>query len=156
MDPASLCLLASESIPVVDIDGTLFIQGALYILLALVLHPLLFKPWLAAQARRAEAIGGALTKAKTLRQDADDLVADYEQGLEAARDKALEERASRRRSVDAEQSAKVAETRAASLKTLEEARSRTAAEADAARESLSTQVGELADTIATRLLGRAS
>ncbi|MBL4687352.1 MAG: hypothetical protein JKY37_22340 [Nannocystaceae bacterium] len=50
MDPASLCLLASENIPVVDIDGTFFIQGALYILLALVLHPLLFKPWLAAQA----------------------------------------------------------------------------------------------------------
>ncbi|MEM6994719.1 MAG: hypothetical protein AAF721_29670 [Myxococcota bacterium] len=156
MDPASLCLLASESIPVIDIDGTLFIQGGLFIALALVLHPLLFKPWLAAQARRAEAIDGALAKAKTLLQDADALVGDYEKGLDDARSNAIDERAGRRRGVEAEQAAKVAETRQGAMKTLDEDRARIAAEAEAARSGLATEVGNLANTIAARLLGRAS
>ena len=46
--------------PVVDIDGTFFVQGALFLLLMAILWPLLFKPWLETQARRAEAIDGAL------------------------------------------------------------------------------------------------
>jgi len=156
MDLASLCLLASESTPVIDVDGTIFIQGGIYIGLVLLLRPLLFKPWLAAQARRSEAIDGASAKAKTLRQDADDLVAEYETGLDAARDKALDERADRRREVEAEQAASLAKTRAESLETLEQAREKSANDAQAAREGLAGQVGDLADDIAAKLLGRAS
>lgn len=156
MDLASLSLLASESPPVIDIDGTIFIQGALYILLALILHPLLFKPWLDAQARRTEAIEGALSKAKTLRQDADDLVADYDKGLEAARDKAIDQRAEQRRANEGEQADKLAKERATSLATLEQERTRLKGEAETARESLSGNVGELADQIVGKLLGRAS
>lgn len=156
MDPVSLSLLASKSPAVIDIDGTFFIQGGLYIALTLFLYPTLFKPWLAAQARRAEAIGGALTKAKSLRQEAEDKVAEYELGLATARDHAINERASRRRAVEAEQAARLAEARASSMETLEAQRAQTAADAETARQGLSGQVGALADTIAAKLLGRSS
>lgn len=158
MDPASLCLLlaSEESIPVIDIDGTFFIQGGLYLLLVVVLHPLLFKPWLEALARRTEAIDGALAKSKQLRTDADQLLADYEKGLDAARDKAMEERASKRHVVEAEQAEMLAETRANALAQLDSDRTRLAEQAEAAKGDLAGKVDELATEIAGKLLGRAS
>ena len=158
MDSAATSLLANGpsklAVAVIDIDGTFFIQAGIFIVLVLVLHPLLFKPWLAAQARRSEAIGGALAKAKTLRADADGLVADYERGLDQARERAISERANRRHEVEAEQGSKLAQERASAMATLTAERERLATEAEQARSGLAGKVGELAADISNRLLGR--
>ena len=154
MDPSSSLNLVA--IPVIDVDGTFFIQGGIFVLLIFILNPLLFKPWLEAQSRRKDAIDGALAKSKTLRADADALAKDFETGLEEARDKAHHERASKRREVETETASRLAEARDEALDKLAADRKRIADEADEARGALGGRVDELADQIANKLLGRAS
>ncbi len=152
MDFASSLL----AIPVVDIDGTMFVQGGIYIVLVLVLGPLLFKPWLEAQARRVEAVDGALAKAKTMRAEADALSSDYEQRLDQARERAHGVRSEARREEEASQATALASARSEANEELAQQRERISAETDQAREALAGRVDELALEITTKLLGRAS
>lgn len=141
--------------PVVDIDGTLFVQGGLFLLLMLVLWPLLFKPWLAAQQRRTEAIQGALVKSKDVRRNADALLLELDTKLEAARDRANDLRAKVRHDEEAVQAKALAEARSAATTRADEARKTITTQAETARAALATKVDELAQDIVVRLLGRA-
>ena len=141
--------------PVVDIDGTLFVQGGLFLLLMLVLWPLLFKPWLAAQERRAEAIQGALVKSKDVRRKADALLVELRH--QARRAPAIVRTICARRCVTTKRACrrKPSQKRAAAaMSTRDEARKTIAAQAETARAALATKVDELAQDIVTRLLGR--
>ncbi|MEM9460541.1 MAG: ATP synthase F0 subunit B [Myxococcota bacterium] len=153
MDLASPLL---ASIPVVDIDGTMFVQLGIYLALVFILGPLLFKPWLEAQARRAEAIEGALTKSRTMRTEADELAHDYDQRLDVAREKAHGVRSTARKEEEASQAEVLAAARDEANKGLTAERERIAAETEQAREALGGRVDELATEITTKLLGRAS
>lgn len=153
MDLASLLL---ASIPVVDIDGTMFVQLGIYLTLVFILGPLLFKPWLEAQARRSEAIEGALTKSRTMRTEADELAQDYDQRLDAAREKAHGVRSTARKQEEAAQADVLAAARDEANKGLSAERERIATETEQAREALGGRVDELATEITTKLLGRAS
>lgn len=152
MDHSSILL----AIPVVDIDGTLYIQLGIFLGLVVVLGPLLFKPWLAAQERRTAAVEGALAQSKSMRSEADTLAKDYDERLELAREKAHVVRSDARRQEEAAQAAKLAAAREDASAGLQRERERIATETAAAREALGARVDELADTIANKLLGRAS
>lgn len=152
MDPCRLLL----AVPVVDIDGTMFVQLGIYLGLVIILGPLLFKPWLEAQERRSQAIEGALANSRSLRKDADELARDYEQRLEVAREKAHGVRSEARREQEAAQASTLASVREEATQKLTRDRERIAAEAAEAREALAGRVDELADTITHKLLGRAS
>ena len=152
MDTGSLLL----AIPVVDIDGTLYIQLGIFLLLVLVLGPLLFKPWLEAQERRKAAIEGALVQSRSMRTEADSLARDYDERLEIAREKAHGVRSEARKQEEAAQAARLAAARDEAGSGLTRERERIATETAAAREALGARVDELADTIANKLLGRAS
>jgi F-type H+-transporting ATPase subunit b len=149
-------LAALLAAPVVDIDGTFFVQGGIYVLLIFILKPLLFTPWLEARDRRKEAVAGSLARAKTLATDADALVAKYDERLDAARDKAHGVRADARREQEAKKAASLAAARDAAQSDLDQARRRIDTEASKAREDLSARVDDLAGTIAQKILGRAS
>ena len=153
MDLASTLV---ASIPVVDIDGTLYVQLGIYLALVFILGPLLFKPWLEAQERRSQAIEGAVAKAKDMRAEADDLARDYEERMETAREKAHGVRSTARREEEEAQAKTLAEARAAANDELAAERKRIAADTEQAREALGGRVDELADEITTKLLGRAS
>lgn len=142
--------------PVVDIDATIFIQGGIFIALIFVLKPVLFTPWLEAQAKRVTSIDGAFEKAKTLRAEADALSSDYDTQLAAARDEALTMRSHMRREEEAAQAKTLAEARAKASEELDANRARIASEAEEAREALGGKVDELANTITEKVLGRAS
>jgi F-type H+-transporting ATPase subunit b len=142
--------------PVVDIDGTLFVQGGIFLALVVVLKPLLFTPWLEAQRRRTESIDGALAKAKALRADADTLGADYDERLATARDRALEFRSKTRRDEEATQAKSLTQTRAEASASLERERERLRGEAERARGALGGRVDDLATQIASKVLGRPS
>lgn len=144
------------SIPVVDMDATIFIQGGIFIALIFVLKPVLFTPWLEAQAKRVSSIDGAFDKAKSLRAEADALSSEYDSKLAAARDEALTMRSQMRREEEATQAKTLAEARAQASKELDENRARIASEADQAREALGGKVDELANSITSKVLGRAS
>lgn len=149
-------LAALLAAPVVDVDGTFFVQGGIYIALIFILKPLLFDPWLQAQDRRKQAVEGSHKKAKTLAKDADALVARYDERLEAARDKAHGVRADARREEESRKAAALAGARDDAQKILDEARAKIDADATKAREDLTGRVDELAHDITHKLLGRAS
>ncbi len=156
---SSFALVSSAplvGVPVVDIDGTFFIQGGIYIALVLLLRPLLFGPWLATRQRRIDAIDGAFTKAKELRAEADALSSNYDTKLTSARDTALSERSLARRGHEAAQAEKLAEAREQATRELDEARARIAKDAKIAREALQGKVQDLASQITEEVLGAAS
>ena len=147
---------AANAAPVVDLDGTALIQGGLFIALMLILNPLLFQPWLEAQARRTKSIEGAVADARELEARAKHLGDDYDRKREAARDAALADRSQARRGEEKKVADTLASVRADATADLEAQRKRIREEADRARASLQGRVEELAGQIANKLLGRAS
>jgi len=159
MSPLTLLTSAPAllaAFPVVDIDATIFVQMGIFGALVLVLKPVLFTPWLEAQAKRVASIDGAFDKAKSLRGEADELSSDYDAKLATARDEALTMRSHMRREEEAAQAKTLAGARASASKELDDNRVRIAAETDKARQALGGKVDELADQITAKVLGRAS
>jgi len=141
--------------PVVDIDGTAYIQLGLFLLLMVLLNQLLYKPWLQTRERRDLAINGTAAAAEQLRKQADSLSSDYEVRLAKVREDALGLRAESRRAVEKEKTARVTDARTRAASELEAERARLASEASAAREALTRRVDELAQQVANKILGRA-
>ena len=141
--------------PVVDIDGTLWVQGALFLFMVVVLRPLLFKPWLAAQQRRAEAIDGAFALAQKLQRQSEQVSHDLDERLTNARQDAASLRSDLRRQLESEQARALATTRSSANDELEQTRARLRREAILARQVLRERVDDLARDITTRILGRA-
>lgn len=141
--------------PVVDIDGTAYIQLGLFLLLMVLLNQLLYKPWLQTRERRELAINGTATAADQLRKQADSLSSEYEERLAKVREEAFKLRADSRRTVEKEKTSRVADARTRGASELEAERARLASEANAAREALTRRVDELAQQVANKILGRA-
>ncbi len=146
--------IALVAAPVVDIDGTLFVQLGIFLALVFILNPLLFKPWLETQARRAEAIEGAAKKAVALREQADTMVGDYQSRIAKVREEALDVRGTARREEDVAQAKTLADARAAAAAEADVTRARIAEETKTARAQLASRVDELAQTIADKLLAK--
>ena len=152
---APAILLAAAAAPVVDIDGTIFIQAGIFLLLMAILHPLLFRPWLATRARREHAIDGTLLAAAELRVESERIGVEYEARLADARGRAGALRSETVKAADRDRQRRLTEIRDASSAELQGLRDRLAVEADAARSTLASRVDELAVDIASRFLGRA-
>ena len=152
--PTPVIILASAAAPVVDIDGTIFIQAGIFLLLMAVLYPTLFKPWLATRARREHAIDGTLLAASELRVEAERIGVDYDARLADARGRAGAVRSEAVKAAESDRQRRLADTRSATNLDLQELRERLGRESDAARSTLAARVDELAADIATRILGR--
>lgn len=147
----SAVLLAA---PVVDIDGTIFIQGGIFLGLMFVLQQLLFKPWLEVQAARAEKIDGAFALAEKLEASATEKEAQYAADLGAAREKAMAKRSSVRKAKEAEGEELLSAARREAADTLTREKARLGEEADKARAALDARIDELANSITAKVLGR--
>lgn len=151
--PTPAFILASAA-PVVDIDGTIFIQAGIFLLLMAVLHPMLFRPWLQARERREGAITGTQQAAGELRAEAERVGADYDARLADVRGRAAAIRSEAIKAADAERTRRLADSRTAANTDLQALRDRLASQAEAARATLSARVDELAGDIAAKILGR--
>lgn len=148
-------LLASEALPVVDIDNTIFIQGGLFLVLIFVLKPLLFDPWLAARDRRAQRIGGAFEEAALLREQAGEKSAEYDARLRRAKDEAISLRSDRRKVAEAEEATLVATARREAADSLDATKAKIATDIEQARAELQGRVDSLAGDVTKQVLGRA-
>lgn len=153
MTVLSAVLLAA---PVVDIDGTIFIQGGIFLGLMFVLQQLLFKPWLDVQERRAEKIDGAFALAEKLESQAHAKESQYATDLAAARDKATATRSMVRKDKESERETMLSSAREDAAATLAREKGRLSAEADKARGALEARIGELANDITSKVLGRSA
>jgi F0F1-type ATP synthase membrane subunit b/b' len=149
-------LLASESLPVVDIDNTIFLQALLFLLLFVVLNFVLFKPWLEVKERRAKRIGGAMDDAADLRERAHASELEYAARLAKARDQAMTIRSDRRREGEEREAEIIATARTAAAAKLDTRKQEIAREVDQARADLGSRVEELASDITTQVLGRSA
>src|SRR3984885_11689550 len=76
--------------PLIDIDYTVFVQFALFLILFARSKALLFQPYLRLRERRKQGIEGARAEAERMSAQADAKLADYETQLAVARDRANE------------------------------------------------------------------
>lgn len=149
-----LIALASESLPVVDIDNTIFLQALLFLFLLVVLNVVLFQPWLEVKERRAKRIGGALEDAAELRERAVATERDYAARLAKARDEAMTIRSDRRREADEQEATIVGDARREAAAGLDARKAVLSREVEQARAELGGRVDSLARDITSQVLGR--
>ena len=155
MNPTVVVTLAAgDSHPLIDIDGTIFIQFGLFLVMLVVANKLLFQPYLRLRERRAEGIEGAKAEAERMTAEADTKLVDYERQLAAARAKSSEEQRKIRAVANAHEREVTTTARATAAAALEEARERVRTETEAARKELMPRAEQIGKQMATRILGR--
>jgi F-type H+-transporting ATPase subunit b len=140
--------------PLIDIDFTVLIQFALFLVMFAVANKFMFQPYLALRERRKAGIEGARAEAERMSAQADAELASYEKQLGQARTRANEEGRKVRSEAAAHEKSVTDASRAESQKALDEAMTRMRAETDAARLQLLPQANQLARQLASKLLGR--
>ena len=153
---ATLLIAAQEEAPppLIDVDGTLFVQFFFFIIMLIVLSRVLFKPYLQMREQRHKGIEGAREEASSMQERAQKTNADYDARLTKARLRGAEERARLRGEGAIYERQVLGAARDESQKTLEAARGRIAGDADSAREKLTIESTALARQIAKKILGR--
>jgi F-type H+-transporting ATPase subunit b len=153
MDQTPIVSLASGH-PLIDIDLTVFIQFALFLITLYVSNRLLFQPYLQLRERRKAGIEGARAEAERMTAEADAKLAEYERSKAVARDRAGEE-GRKLRLEAAEYEKKVTdEARRSAQEAIAAAQRKMRGETEAARAELLPQAELLARSISAKLLGR--
>lgn len=153
MDQPVLSTLAAGH-PLIDIDWTVLIQFALFLVLFIVANGLLFQPYLRLRERRRAGIEGARAEAERMTATADAKLADYEKGMASARDRANEEGRKVRAEASAHEREVTDKARSTAVAATEQAQANMRKETEAARAQLLPQAEALARQIASKLLGR--
>src|SRR5256885_823219 len=71
--------------PLIDVDGTIFIEFGFFLLMLIVLHHLVFKPYLTARAEREDGIDGERKRAQEMEASATAKIAEFHGRLEMAK-----------------------------------------------------------------------
>jgi F-type H+-transporting ATPase subunit b len=134
----------------IDVDATALISGVIFVALMLVLHQILFKPYLAIIEKRESMTDGAGAEATAAEQQATARLAEYNAGIETARTDATRVRDELRAKGKADEEAILASARAEAAEFA--ARAREALEAQAA--SAGAQVEAQARLLASAIVNR--
>src|SRR5262249_2291209 len=153
---ATLLTAAAEEAqaPLIDIDGTLFIQFALFLAMLAVLSRFLFRPYLQLRDQRDKGITGARHEAHEMESRAAKMVADYDAKLPRAKQRGGEERARLRSEGAARERQLLGAARDEAGRVLDDARQSIAKQTEAARTTLAGEANVLAKQMARKILGR--
>jgi F-type H+-transporting ATPase subunit b len=146
--------MAAKEPPLVDIDGTVFIQLGLFLVVMFFLSQVLFRPYLKMRADREAGIEGARDDAKRMDEQAKLQIADYENQLMKARVRSTDDRQKLRAEGVAREREIVEAARKSTQAAADEAKQKLAADAAAARAALEPRTQEIARAIVTKVLGR--
>lgn len=127
---------------------------ALFCVLILPVNALIFRPVFRVFDEREERIEGTRRRAKKLAEDADEIIARYENAVREVREQA---EADRRKSLDVargEGGSEVAGARSAAEREIDDARGRIASTLESTRTTLRSEAEALAREAAARVLGR--
>lgn len=138
----------------IKLDWTLLLQFANFMVLMVVLNLLLFKPVRAALAARKATIDGDLTKARSLDEQIQAQVAEYEAKLQEARQRGGQERLALRQTAQAEEARLLGAANEKASQRLHSLKEQVAGEAEAARQGLRGETEALARQVAGKVLGR--
>lgn len=139
---------------VVDLDATVFVQLAAFLVLFVLLRSLLFKPLAAVLEERERCTEGDVKEAKRRQAEAEVKMGKYERELERIRTKASQEREALRNEGRAREQEVLAKARTDAEEILAAGRKTIEKQASEVREGLDKEIAALADEIAGRVLGR--
>jgi F-type H+-transporting ATPase subunit b len=139
---------------VIKLDWTLLLQFANFMFLMVVLNVLLFKPLRAALSARKAVIDGDLAKARSLDEQIQAQVAEYEAKLQEARQRGSQERMALRQTAQAEETRLLGAANEKASQRLHSLKEQVAGEAAAARQGLRGETEALARQVASKVLGR--
>jgi len=139
---------------VIKLDWTLLLQFANFMILLAVLNTLLFKPLRAILAARKATVDGDLAKARSLDEQVQSQVAEYEAKLQEARQRGSQERTALRQAAQAEEARLLGTANEKASQRLQSLKDQVAVEAEAARQGLRGETEALARQIAGKVLGR--
>ena len=136
----------------INLDKSLLVQIFNFVILLVILHRLLYKPFLAKMNERTEAIKRSLDEAQAARAEAAKQAEENSERLRAAYAEAAAIRAQALKEAADEQRRLVEAARAEATKLVESAKAQTDAEIRRARDELRREVSDLAIAVAERLL----
>jgi len=136
----------------ISLDRSLIVQLINFVILLVILTRLLYRPFLAKMQERTEAIQKSLEEAQAARAEAARQQAENETRLRAAHAEAAAIRAQALKEAADEQRRLVEAARAESQRLLDSARAQLDADVRRAREELRREVGELAISVAEKLI----
>jgi len=139
---------------VIKLDWTLLLQFANFMILLAVLNVLLFKPLREVLAARKATIDGDLAKARSLDEQIQVQVAEYEAKLQEARQRGSQERTALRQTAQAEEARLLGAANEQASQRLQTLKEQVAGEAETARQGLRGESEALARQIAGKVLGR--
>lgn len=137
-----------------DVDGTLFIQLGLFVVAALVMTKLLWKPYLRVRGERVSRVDGYRKDAVRMEADAATRLARAETQLAEARRVGSGERSVARAEAQAREQTLIAEAQAEAQRALSAARIRLDSTVTAEKARLDAGARETATRVARRILGR--
>ena len=138
----------------IDIDKTVFVQLAVFLLALIVLGRFLWRPYLRVRTERVARVEGYREEAARLEADAQQRLARADVQLAEARRVGAGERAVARGEAHAREQTLLAEANAAAQKKLADARARLSAVVDAERKKLQADASQVATAAARKILGR--
>lgn len=139
---------------VVDLDATVLVQLAAFLLLFLLLRSLLFRPLSALIQERDRCTEGDVKEARRRQVEAEEKMKKYEREMAVIRAKASEERERLRNEGRAREQEILAKSRAEEESILSRGRETISKQAAEVRQALDLEIGVLAREIASRVLGR--
>jgi len=138
----------------IDLDGTVFVQLAIFFIAFFILKELVFKPMMKLFDAREEAIEGARREAREMTREAEEKGESFDDEMRKVRLEAGEDRDKLRADGLRLERELLDKVRTETHATMLAAEKKMNAEADAVRTEMKTQVPLLAKQIATQLLGR--
>ena len=138
----------------IDIDGTVFVQLGIFVVLALVLGRFMWRPYLRVRGERVSRVEGYREEATKMDADAQQRLARAESALAEARRAGAGERTVARAEAHAREQTLLAEANAAANRTLADARKRLEGTLAGERAKLNAQAGDVAMAAARKILGR--
>jgi len=149
-----LLAATGHSPPLVDIDGTVFVQLGIFLFLLLVLTQLVFRPYLALRAERGRSIEGVREEALKLSQETEQKLHGYEEQIAKTRKEATAVRLELRKQGEGRALELVTEAQKRAEAEFTSARQKIEKAVEAAELSLRTRSDSLAKAAASKLLGR--
>jgi F-type H+-transporting ATPase subunit b len=138
----------------IDIDGTVFVQFAIFVVLALVLSRFMWRPYLRVRGERVSRVEGYREEATKMDADAQQRLTRAEAALAEARRAGAGQRNVARAEAHAREQTLLAEANAAANRTLADARVRLDGTLAGERAKLNAQAADVAMAAARKILGR--
>ena len=138
----------------IDIDGTVFVQFGIFVVLALILWRFMWRPYLRVRGERVARVEGYREEATKMDADAQQRLARAEAALAEARRAGAGERNVARAEAHAREQTLLAEANAAANRTLADARKRLEGTLAGERAKLNAQAADVAMAAARKILGR--